>query len=329
MARFIMVRVLRGILTLWLISVVTFFMFFALPADPAVALCGKGCDTAKVEQVRHALGLDRPKVVQYGDFIKGIFVDRNLTEGVAGGQLCEAPCLGYSFVYNEPVTDAIARTFPITLSIVVPAFIIYVVVGVGLGVLSALRRGSVFDKFAVGFSLVGASMQIYTVGLLLMLAFSFTLKIAPAPHYTPFLEDPLDWAAGLWIGWLSLAFISLAVYARLSRAQMLETITEDFIRTARAKGLSGLKVYGRHALRAVVTPLVTLAGLDIGLLLSGAVITETTTSAGTRGSTRSRGWCASGRREARREPGCQHRDRRGEQQSIRPGRPGRVTTHAG
>jgi peptide/nickel transport system permease protein len=278
MVRFILVRVLRAVLTLWLISVVTFAMFFALPADPAVIQCGKGCTEDRIAAVRHALGLDRPKVEQYGEFMKGIFVDRNLTEGIAGGKLCEAPCLGYSFVYNEPVRDSLARSLPITLSIVIPAFFIYLVIGVGLGVMSALRRGTVFDKLAVGFSLAGASTQIFSFGLLLMVIFAFTLKIAPPPHYTPITQDPLDWAAGLWIGWAALAFISLAIHTRLARAQMLETLSEDYVRTARAKGLTKRRVYLKHALRAAITPTITLAGLEIGGLLGGAVITETTTN---------------------------------------------------
>lgn len=278
MLRFIVIRLLRAVFTLFLITVVTFGMFFSLPSDPAVIMCGKGCSAERIEDVRTALGLNDPKIEQYSEFVKGIFVDRDLASGVAGGKLCEAPCLGYSFNYNEPVTDTLARAFPVTLSLVIPAFFIYLIVGVGLGVLSALKRGSPLDRFAVGLSLVGASSQIYTIGLLLMLLFVFNLKIAPPPHYTPLLTDPLDWAAGLWIGWLSLAFISMATYARLSRAQMLETISEDFVRTARAKGLPGKKVFGKHALRAAITPIVTLAGLDVGALLGGAVITETTTS---------------------------------------------------
>ncbi|HET8684073.1 MAG TPA: ABC transporter permease [Micromonosporaceae bacterium] len=278
MIRFLIIRLLRAVLTLWIISVVTFAMFFALPTNPASALCGKSCTPERIEEVRRSFGLDRPKIEQYGSYMKGLFVDRQLTEGAAGGKLCEAPCFGFSYVRNQMVGEALRDTFPVTLSLVIPAFIIYILLGVGIGVTSALRRGTAYDKFAVGFSLAGASMQIYSVGLLLMFIFVFSLKIAPPPHYTPITQNPWDWAAGLWIGWASLAFISLAIYARLSRAQMLETLSEDFVRTAQAKGLSKARVYGRHALRAAITPIVTLAGLDIGFLLGGAVITETTTS---------------------------------------------------
>jgi peptide/nickel transport system permease protein len=277
MVRFIVLRLLRAVLTLWVISVVTFAMFFLLPTNPASALCGKSCSAERIASVRHSFGLDRPKYQQYADFMKGLFVDRQLTEGASGGKLCQAPCFGFSYTRNQMVGEALKDTFPVTLSLVIPAFLIYVTVGLLLGITSALRRGSPYDKFAIGFSLAGASMQIYSVGLLLMMLFVFTLKIAPAPSYTPITENPFAWARGLWIGWLALAFVSLAVYARLSRAQMLETLSEDYVRTARAKGLPKTVVYGKHALRAAMTPILTLAGLEIGSLLGGAVITETTT----------------------------------------------------
>lgn len=279
MLRFIVMRLLRAVSVLLVTSVVTFSLFFALPADPAFALCGKSCgtDPVKLERVRHAMGLDKPIPEQYVEYMKGIFVGRELP-GIAGNQFCEAPCLGYSFEQNELVTSALARTYPITLSLIIPAFILYVLFGVALGVAAALKRGKALDKFAVGLSLVGASSQIFTIGFVLVFIFLVTLKITPPPGYTPITENPIKWASGLWIGWVALGFVSMAIYTRLSRAQMLETLSEDFVRTARAKGLSMRKVYGKHALRAALTPMVTQGGLEIGLLLGGAVITETTTS---------------------------------------------------
>ncbi|MFC7763921.1 ABC transporter permease [Catellatospora bangladeshensis] len=142
--------------------------------------------------------------------------------------------------------------------------------------LSALKRGTVFDRLAIGFSLTGASMQLYFVGGILLIVFVYTLKILPPPRYVSLWENPLDWAAGLVLAWMALAFLFSAVYARLSRAQMLETLAEDYVRTARAKGLTKSKAYGRHALRAAITPIVTIAGLDVGGALGGTVITETT-----------------------------------------------------
>jgi peptide/nickel transport system permease protein len=142
--------------------------------------------------------------------------------------------------------------------------------------LSALRRGTVFDRLAIGVSLAGASLQLYFVGGVLLLIFVYTLKILPYPRYTSILENPWDWATALILPWCTLAFLFSAVYARLSRAQMVETMSEDFVRTAEAKGLKRRTVVGRHALRAAITPLVTTAGLDIGAALGGTVITETT-----------------------------------------------------
>ncbi len=277
MLRFIVIRLLRAVSVLLVTSIVTFLMFFSLPADPAAALCGKGCDTVRYERVKQTLGLDAPIHTQYLDYMKGIFVGRELP-GIAGNKFCDAPCLGYSFQQGELVTDALARTYPITLSIIIPAFLIYLTLGIALGVLAALRRGRALDKFAVGFSLVGASSQIFTIGFILIYIFLILLKVASPPGYTPLSEDPLKWAGGLWMGWVALAFVSMAIHTRLSRAQMLETLSEDFVRTARAKGLSMRKVYGKHALRAALTPMVTQGGLEMGGLLGGAVITETTTN---------------------------------------------------
>ncbi|MFD2767393.1 ABC transporter permease [Micromonospora eburnea] len=274
MVRFLIKRILTAVLTLTAVSIVAFLMFFALPADPVTGMCPKNCNTERLERVRDELGLNDPKPEQYLNYMKGIFVGRDL--GSAQGGQCDAPCLGYSYVNSEAVSDTFARVLPVTLSIVIPAAIIWLVLGVGLGMVSALRKGTVLDRLAVGFSLTGASLQLYFVGAVLQLVFVYTLHILPTPGYTSILEDPLEWAGGLVLAWWSLAFLFSAVYTRLSRAQMLETLSEDFVRTARAKGLSKGKVYGRHALRAAITPMVTIAGLDLGSALGGTIITETT-----------------------------------------------------
>jgi peptide/nickel transport system permease protein len=274
MSRFLIRRVTLGLLTLFAVSVLTFLMFFALPRDPATAMCPKNCDPARLQRVRTELGLNDPKPVQYLRYMKGIFVGRDL--GTAQGGYCPAPCLGYSYVNGEPVTDTFARVLPVTISIVLPAAMLWLGLGIGLGLLSALRRGTVFDRLAIGVSLTGASMQLYFVGGVLLLVFVYTLKVLPYPQYTPITENPLRWAEALILPWCALAFLFSAIYARLSRAQMLETLSEDFVRTAEAKGLPRRTVVGKHALRAALTPLLTAAGLDIGGALGGTVITETT-----------------------------------------------------
>ena len=274
MTRFLIKRILSAILVLFAVSVLSFLMFFALPKDPVAGMCPKNCNAERLERVREELGLREPKINQYAGYMKGIVVGRDL--GSAQGGHCDAPCLGYSYVRSEPVTATFARVLPVTLSIVLPAAVLWLGLGIGLGMLSALRRGTVFDRLAIGASLTGASLQLYFVGAVLLLVFTYTLKIVPVPHYTPLLENPVEWMSGLVLAWLALAVLFSAIYARLSRAQMLETLTEDFIRTARAKGLPKSRVYGRHALRAAITPMVTIAGLDIGGALGGTVITETT-----------------------------------------------------
>ena len=189
---------------------------------------------------------------------------------------CAAPCLGYSYVNSEAVTDTFARVLPVTLSVVLPAAVLWLALGVGLGMVSALRRGTLLDRISIGFTLTFASMQLYFVGAVLLLIFVYTWKILPNPRYVSPLEDPLAWAQGMVLPWLTLALMFSAIYARLARAQMVETLNEDFIRTARAKGAPKRRVYGRHALRAAITPIVTVAGLDVGSALGGTVITETT-----------------------------------------------------
>ncbi|MEV4480652.1 ABC transporter permease [Micromonospora coxensis] len=274
MTRFLVKRLFSATLTLFAVSVLTFLMFFALPRDPVSGMCPKNCNPERLERVRQELGLRDPLVTQYAGYMKGIVTGRDL--GSAQGGRCDAPCLGWSYVSNEAVFDTIARVLPVTLSIVIPAAVLWLLLGVGLGMVSALRRGTWLDRVAIGFSLTGASLQLYFVGAVLLLVFVYSLRLLPVPSYTPLLDDPVKWASGLVLAWVALAFLFSAIYARLSRAQMLETLSEDFVRTARAKGLAKPRVYGRHALRAAITPVVTIAGLDVGAALGGTVITETT-----------------------------------------------------
>lgn len=274
MARYIIKRVLLAVLTMFAVSVLTFLLFFAVPTSPAYVMCGKQCDAHAIAQTEKRLGLDQPMATQYGQFMKGVVAGRTYGTGELAVK-CDAPCLGFSFRTNEPVTSIIKRTLPITVSIILGATVMQLVAGVGLGMISALRKGTMFDKAAVGTSLFGASMQIYFFGPMLLLIFVYTLHWLPTPGYTSPFDNPGEWFMQMLLPWVTLGFINSALFARLSRAQMLETLSEDFVRTARAKGLSKRKVYGRHALRAAITPIVTMAGLNFGAGLGGAVITET------------------------------------------------------
>jgi peptide/nickel transport system permease protein len=275
MLRFLVKKLLLAVSTLLAVSLLTFGLFFAVPSNPAELMCGNGktCSPERLEMIERRMGLDVPVPQQYGAFMKGIFVGRTFGEGDAARD-CPAPCLGFSFRNDEPVAEIVGRTLPVTLSLVAGAAVVWLLIGISVGMISALRRGTAFDRLAVGFSLVGASMPILLFGPLLLIAFVYETGWLSYPHYVPITENPLAWASAMILPWLALGFLNSASYARLARAQMLETLTEDFVRTARAKGLPKVKVYGRHALRAAITPIVTIAGLDLGTYLGGTVITE-------------------------------------------------------
>lgn len=276
MLRFFIRRSLLAALTLFAISVSTFLLFFAVPANPVATMCGNRiCPESTQKQITHDLGLDQPLTTQYAEYMKGIFVGRTIGSGDTA-KSCPAPCLGYSFRTGQPVWDIIKKGLPVSASIVIGAAIVWLAIGLILGTAAALRRGGALDRFSVGFSLGGASTQVFVLGPILVAVFVYALGWLPRPTYTSPLVNPFAWATGMLLPWFTLGAINSALYTRLSRAQMLETLSEDFVRTARAKGLSRRAVNYRHALRAAITPIVTIAGLDIGISLGGVVITETT-----------------------------------------------------
>lgn len=274
MARFLIRRVLSSIAILWLVSVITFTLFFAIPGDPARLSCGKTCTPERLADIRASLGIDRSIFAQYWDFMKGIFVGRDFTQA---GEIvhCDVPCFGYSFTNQQPVWGTLTDRFPATLSLAAGAAVLFLIVGIGLGAISALRAGSAFDRIGIAFTLVGASVQIYFLGPLLNNIFVNQLGWMPQPRYVPLTEDPPGWFAGLLLPWLVLAFVSIAIYARLTRASMIEALSEDFIRAGRARGLPARTLHLKHTGRATMTPVLTVFGLDIATLLGGAVITET------------------------------------------------------
>lgn len=275
MLRFAARRTALAVITLFAISVTVFVIFFIGPANPAALMCGQRvCPPESQERINQALGLNLPAHEQYLNFVGGIFTGRTIGEGATAIE-CSAPCLGVSFRNSEPVLDILLRTLPITVSIVVGAAVVFLTVGIGLGMISAIKRGTVFDRTAVGTSLLFASTPVFFLGLVMMLVFVYWTGLLPRPNYVSPFDNPISWAGGMLVPWITLGLINSAIYARLSRAQMVETLSEDFVRTARAKGLPERAVNTRHAFRAAVTPLVTIAGLDIGAFLGGVVITET------------------------------------------------------
>ena len=266
-------RVLSGVGVLLVVAFVTFAVFYLLPTDPAQLSCGRPCTPENLALARGFMGFDRPWWQQFGEFLSGIVTGRTFGTGATAID-CSAPCFGYSFQQSATVVSLIGDRLPVTVSLAVGAAVLWLVAGVALGVLSALRRGGVVDHLASGISVIGVSAPVYLVGLLGILLLGFTLDVVPVSGYVALAESPVDWAWHLVLPWIVLAFLNGAVYVRLTRGQMLEVLGEDYIRTARAKGLPERTVIGKHALRNVTLPLVTLFGLDLGGLLGGAVITE-------------------------------------------------------
>ncbi|WP_328615496.1 ABC transporter permease [Amycolatopsis sp. NBC_00355] len=272
-ARFVATRFAGMLLVLFVVAFVTFVVFYVLPADPARMACGRPCSPESLAMAREFMGYNSPWYQQFFDFLGGIFGGRTFGTGVSAIH-CTAPCFGYDFQNSVDVLGEIVGRIGVSFSVALGAAVIWIVLGVGLGVLSALRRGSAVDRITMAAAMAGVSMPAYLAGMIGITIFAFALDVVPKNGYVPLTEDPVQWAWHLVLPWLVLAFLHAAIYARLTRGQMLETLGEDYIRTARAKGLTERKVVGRHALRNVLLPVVTVFGVDLGALLAGTVITE-------------------------------------------------------
>jgi len=279
---FIVRRLIASVFLLVVVAAITFAIFFLLPRlagqttySLATQYVGRNPTRSAVLQIEQQLGLNKPLYVQYGHFLKGIVAGEHYTAG-PNTVYCPPPCFGYSFKSQLPVWPQMASAIPVTLSLAIGAAVIWLVSGVSIGVLSALKRGSVFDRAAMSVALAGVSLPIFFTGLILLELFVYKWNLLPAPTFVPFFQNPWQWAVNLILPWISLAFLYAALYARLTRAGMLETMNEDYIRTARAKGLPERTVITKHGLRAALTPIVTIFGMDLGLLLGGAIITEFT-----------------------------------------------------
>lgn len=271
--RFFASRLAQTILVLIVIAFITFAVFSLWPSDPASLACGKPCTPDNLQRAREFMGYDQPWYAQFWAYLQGIVMGRTFGEG-AGAIQCSAPCLGYSFRLSTPVTDLIATRLPVTASIAIGAAVLWLVIGVGAGMISALRRGTTLDRVIMTGTVFGVSAPSYLLGLLGILLFGFTLDMVPVSGYVPLTQSPIDWAWHLILPWTVLALISAAVYARMVRGEMLENLGEDYVRTARAVGLPERRVIGRHVLRNISLPVVTYFALDLGGMLGGAVITE-------------------------------------------------------
>lgn len=259
---FLIRRILLGVLVLWIISVAVFAMFFIAPHDPARLLAGKEATPQTVALITRRLGLNKPVLVQYGEFLG------NLLHGN----------LGYSYYNSEPVTRLILSRLPVSLSLAIGAAVMWLLIGISAGILAATRPRSIADRLVTACSLFFYSMPVFLLGVLLLYFLFFRLWTAgvhlfPGSGYAS-LSNPIQWARYLFLPWLTIALGSAATYSRLTRSGLLEVFGQDYLRTARAKGLSGSRVLFVHGLRSALTPIVTQAGIDLGVILGGVVIAE-------------------------------------------------------
>ncbi|HKP91877.1 MAG TPA: ABC transporter permease [Thermoleophilaceae bacterium] len=266
MVRYIVRRLLWVVVLLFLVSLLTFVVFYVFPsADPAQLRAGRQPNPQLVEQIRHRLGLDQPWYVQYWRYMRALVLHFDF---------------GRSYHYNSPVRKEIFKAVGPTASLAIGAAVIWLVSGILVGILSAVRRGRLIDRVSMGVALVAISAPVFWLGLVALYLFADDigkLKLFPGAGSYPedgLLSDPWTWFTSLLLPWMVLAASFAAFYARLLRGNLIETMSEDYIRTARAKGLSERRVVMRHGVRSAITPVVTAAGLDIGILLGGAILVE-------------------------------------------------------
>jgi peptide/nickel transport system permease protein len=264
MVRYVARRVAWMFVLLALVSAVTFVIFYTLPsADPARLRAGRHPAPELVAQIRRNLGLDEPLYVQYWTYLKAVVLHFDF---------------GFSNETGQSVRDAIVSRLPATISLTAGALVIWLAVALPVGTISAMRRRSLLDRLTMGGALLAISAPVYWLGLVALYLFAKDYGVIPifegANSYVPITEDPGRWLGSLVLPWLVLAAGFAAFYARLLRSSLVEVMGEDYIRTARAKGLPERRVVWHHGVRAAITPLVTVVGLDIGALLGGSILTE-------------------------------------------------------
>lgn len=252
-------RILQAIPILMLVSLISFGIMQLVPGDPASLLAGPNATPAELEQVRNNLGLDKPFLTQllifYGNLLKGD--------------------LGHSLLLGKPVTEAVLERSPVSISIALYSLVLTVIFGLAIGVLAAIRHNTWVDQIATSFALIGVSLPNFWLGLVMIVVFSVHLGLLPTGGYVPFTRDPMGWLVAATMPAVSLALMQIGLLARLTRSTMLEVLSQDYIRTARAKGLSEIRVIAKHALANVMIPVVTVLGMILSVLMSGSVIVET------------------------------------------------------
>jgi len=282
MLAFAVRRVFVGVLMLIAMSLVVFVLFFAGPVDAAKFACGQKCNDAAVAATAKSLGYDQPVYKQWSSFMTGLVkgreypIDPEMRKAAPETVTeCAAPCLGFSQLDQMTVNKELKDAIPISVSLGIFAIIVWLTFGILFGVLAAVTKGTLIDRGIVGFSLLLYAFPTFFIGTLLLEFVSIDWGWYPIPEYVSIADGGIGrWAVNLVLPGLTLAVFYMAAYVRMSRAFVLESMSEDYIRTARAKGLKGRAVLFKHGLRAALTPLVSMAGLDIAAVLGGAIITE-------------------------------------------------------
>ncbi|RAG82068.1 ABC transporter permease [Streptacidiphilus pinicola] len=278
MLLYILRRLLNVVVMLLVVATITFGIFFLVPllqhTDPVMRYIGKNANPVAIAGIKVKLGLDKPVYEQFWLYLKGLVVGRDYANGNDVIH-CPAPCFGISTQTQTPVWPTLLHDVTVTGSLAAGAAVLWLVFGVGTGVVSALRKRTAIDRVAMVTALAGVSLPVYFTGLAASALFVYNLGwLQPTNPDVTFTSDPGAWFQGMLLPWITLAFLFAATYARLTRATMLDVLGEDYIRTARAKGLPERTVIGKHAMRSTLTPIMTVFGMDLGGLLGGAILTE-------------------------------------------------------
>ena len=276
MLTYLIRRVLWAFVLFIAVTVVTYVIFFIIPANPAALVCGRTCNAEALERAERFLGVDEPVHVQYARFLERLLpVTFDLPPKL------KTPSLGTSFSTRRDVNEVVLTAAPVTASLVLGGALVWLLIGLSLGILSALRPRSLLDRAGMVFVLVGISAHPVWIGLILAYLFGYKLGWTPITGYCDFINPstgcggPVEWAYHMLLPWLTFAVLYAATYTRMTRASVMETLAEDYVRTARAKGAPEARVIRSHVLRNALLPITTMLGLDIGLALGGAIFTET------------------------------------------------------
>jgi peptide/nickel transport system permease protein len=268
-------RLVAGVLVLVAVSMLVFAIFFYGPNDPAYQYCPETrCTPAKLEVIHHQMGLDRPAPQQYVEYMSGLLHSRTISEGALSLK-CPWPCLGVSFKYKVSVSAYLWARAPATVSVAIGGAVCFLVIGLLSGIVAARRRGTATDRAIVSSSLLISAVPFYLLVLLSFLYLVEAWPVFPTPGYfSPFTDGPVKWVSGMLLPWLMIGVVYATAYARFSRGSLIDALNEDFVRTARAKGLREPRIVLRHALRAAIVPVVTIFGLDFAGLLTGTIFVE-------------------------------------------------------